>query len=111
MDRYIQTALEPTARQLHRAALQIFQHSRRAIPVAEAVSTDLDRRSLPCRIASNRTAWRRLASGRRHRRLAASAARDAGASGYAETQDRSRGARFLGSDEVLHSTAVYMRDD
>ena len=50
----------------------------RTLPAAEAASADLGRRPFPRRAAPHRAARRRLASGRRHRRLAAAAAKKCG---------------------------------
>src|ERR1700733_233473 len=110
MERYLQAALEPIALQLHRAALQVFQYSRRTIPVTEAASADLDRRPLPRCIAPYRTARRWLAPCRRHSRLAASATGNAGASEYVATPDRSRGTRFFDAHHLLQGAAVRRTD-
>src|SRR4051794_31294516 len=101
MDRDLQTTLEPIASQLHWPVLQVFRHPRGTVSVAEAASADLDRRPLPRRIASYRTAWGRLAPCRRDRRIAAAAAGNASASEYVATPDRSGGARFFGAYDLL----------
>ena len=78
-------------------------------PRAEAAPADLGRRAFPRRAATHRPAWRRLAPGRRRRRLAVAAARDARASRHLEAADRGRGARFLGADDLLQGAALRHR--
>ena len=95
VDRHLQAALDPVARQLHRPILPLCRHPLRTLPVAEAASAHLGRRPFPRRAAPHRAAWRWLAPGRRHRRLAAAAAGNAGAPADAEAHDRGRGPRFL----------------
>ena len=77
MDRDLQAAVEPLARELRRQVLQIQRHTLRAVSPAEAASADLGRRPFEGRVAAHGAARRRLAPGRRHRRLAAAAAGDA----------------------------------
>ena len=65
--------------------------------------------AIPGRAAPHRPARRRLAPGRRHRRLAAAAAGDARPSGDAAAHDRSGGPRLLGADHLLQGAAVRHR--
>ena len=95
MDRHLQATLDPVARQLHRPVLPLCRHPLRTLPAAEAASAHLGRRPFARRAAPHRAAWRWLASGRRHRRLAAAAAGDARAPADAEAHDRGGGTRFL----------------
>ena len=88
---------------------RLCRHSLRTLPAAEAASADLGRRPFPRRAAPHRAAWRWLAPGRRHRRLAVAAAGDARASRHAEAADGSRGARFLGAHDLLQGAAVRHR--
>ena len=62
------------AGELQRPILRLRRHTLRTIAAAEAASADLGRRPFAGRAAPHRAPWRRLASGRRDRRLAAAAA-------------------------------------
>src|SRR5438045_1329641 len=75
--------------------------ARRNVPGAEPASADPGRRPCPRRAATHGPAWRRLAPGRRRRRLAVAAAGNACASRHAEATDRGRGSRFRGADDLL----------
>ena len=89
--------------------LPVLRYTLRTVPGAEAAPADLGRRAFARRVAAHRPAWRRLAPGRRGRRLAVAAARDARASRHAEAADRGRGARFLGADDLLQGAALRHR--
>src|SRR5436309_11270287 len=109
MDRDLQAALVAVAGKLRGPVLPIFRYPLRTLPGADAASADLGRRAFPRRPAAHGPAWRRLAPGRRRRRLAVAAARDAHASRHLETAERDRGARFLGADDLLQGTALRHR--
>ena len=97
------------ARQLRRPVLQLRRYPLRTLSAAEAASADLGRRPFARRVAPHGAAWRRLASGGRHRRFAAAAAGDAGASGYAEADDRSRRPRLFRAHDLLQGAALRHR--
>src|SRR5215211_4259205 len=106
MDRDLQTTLASIARQLRRPVLPVLRYSLRTVSGAEAAPADLGRRAFPRRPATHGQAWRWLASGRRRRRLAATAARAARPSRDPEAADRGRRARFLGPYDLLQGGAV-----
>src|SRR5580704_10486837 len=89
-----------------RSCLPVHRYPLRTLPGAEAPPANLGRRAFPRRPATHGPAWRRLAPGRRRRRLAVTAARDARASRHFKAADRGRRARFLGADDFLQSTAL-----
>jgi Luciferase-like monooxygenase len=81
--------------------LPILRYPVRTIPDPEALPANLGRRAFSRRPATHRPAWRWLAPGRRRRRLAVTATRDARASRHLEAADRGRGPRFFGADDLL----------
>src|SRR5208337_582703 len=103
MDRDLQTALDPVARQLRGPVLQLFQYPRRTRPTAKAAPAHLGRRPLSLRLAARRAAWRWLAPCRRDRGVSPASTGDAGASGHPEAPDGRGGTRFFGADDLLQS--------
>src|SRR6516162_10355344 len=101
MDHDLQAALVAVARQLQWLSLAVHRYPLRTLLGAEAALANLRRGPFPRRPAAHGPARRRLAPGRRRRRLSATPARDARAYRYAETTDRSREARFLGIDDLV----------
>jgi hypothetical protein len=75
VDRDLQTALVPVARQLQWPLLPILRYPVRTIPGAETVPANLGRRAFSRRSAAHRPVWRWLAPSRRRRRLAVTAKR------------------------------------
>ena len=77
------------------------------LPAAEAASADLGRRPFAGRAAPHRAARRRLAPGRRHRRLAAAAGGDAGASRDAEADHAKPRAATSRSSTISYKAPLY----
>ena len=95
------TTLVAVARQLQWSFLPILRYPVRTLALTEAAPANLGRWAFPRCAQTHGPAWRRLAPGRRRRRLSITATRDARASRHLEAVDRGRGTRFLGADDLL----------
>jgi hypothetical protein len=88
--------------------LPLFRYPLRTLRGAEAAPADLGRRAFPRRTAAGGSAWRRVAPGRRGRRLAIAAAGDARAPRRAEAPGRGRGGDFLALT-IFYKAPLYDR--